>query len=300
MAFVLIPVLLLAAALQGAEPVGLLTFVSGDVRIFHAAGGNVTAARAAELITAGDRVLTGHNSEAGFLFCPGTRAGRIPADADILFEAAGIRARKGKLTGERKVPACRLPSNLALGPASEQQAGMLRLRGSHLFLRFPSQTNIATLRPAFRWTPVDHATSYDVTLMTREERVLWRHTVTAPEMEYPREASPLEWGHRYWWRVAARGETDTQMETGSNFLVLPEEQAKAVEAAAQELDRLLRENPSDRSPQFLLAFLYEQNGMLYEAARIYSQLGSVEWVQERLASLAGRLGWDRLEPGAFR
>ena len=300
----LIALLLLAVAAQGATPVGLLSMVSGNVTILRSGQKTPVPARTADLITAGDRILTGKNSEAAFLFCPQSRAAKIPAGAEVQFNARTLKVLKGNLNGERKVPSCRLPSNLVLASASRMQSGMMRLRGANLLLRSPSRTRIATRHPRFLWGAVDNAEAYEVKLMNREEKILWRQTVTTTDLQYPAEAQALKGGKKYWWRVTAREGEDTLVEAGSFFQVLPDERAEQVRDTESALRQLLQDNPSDNGPRFLLAFLYEEHGMLDEAARVYGQLadrmGPQAWVQGRLTQLLNKLGWDRVQSGAFR
>src|SRR5437867_11158405 len=59
-----------AAFAHAAGPVGLLSMVSGTVQIVRAGEKTPAVARTADLIQPGDRVVTGRNSEASFLFCP--------------------------------------------------------------------------------------------------------------------------------------------------------------------------------------------------------------------------------------
>ncbi len=296
---VLFVVLCAVLAAAAAEPVGLLSIVSGNVQLLRAGQKAPVAARTADLVFAGDRVSTGRNSEASFLFCPQTRAAKITADSDVVFEAAGVTVRKGKLADERKVPSCRLPANIALAAATQQQSGMVRLRGANLMLRSPARTSVADLQPLFRWSPVDNAKVYDVKLMDREERVLWRQTVPMTEVQYPADARPLEWGQKYWWRVAARDGEDTLTEAGSFFQILPADQAEHVRTSQANLRKMLEDSPGDNGPRFLLAFLYDENGMLDEAARMYGELsdrmGPQEWVQGRLIELMNKLGWDKVD-----
>jgi hypothetical protein len=181
---------------------------------------------------------------------------------------------------------------------------MLRVRGKHLVLRSPSLTNIHTLQPRFRWGPVDDAKDYDLKLMDREERILWRQSVSATEVQYPGDAHALAWGQKYWWRVTARDGQDVLTEAGTFFQVLPQEAAERVRAAESNLRRMMQENPADNGPRFLLAFLYEDHEMLDEAARVYGELadrmGKQDWVQGRLNELMNKLGWDRLDSGSPR
>lgn len=278
------------------EPVGLLSRVSGSVQIVRAGQRAAAAARTAELVFAGDRLTTERGSEAVVLFCPQSKSVTLTAGSELVFEPAALRVTRGKLSGERLVGSCRLPTSIALAAASRQQSGMMRLRGPNLLLRAPSRSAVATLRPHFYWDPVDNARGYDIRVMNREERILWRDTVTSTEAPYPEGAPALEWGQKYWWRVAARDGEDTLGEVGSWFQILPAGQADSVRSTEADLRRLLDENPADNGPRFLLAFLYDENGILHEAARTYGDLaermGAHGWVQTRLTELMNQLGWD--------
>ena len=289
--------LLLPLAAAAQAPVGLLSSVSGRVQIVRAGLTDPAVARPADLLVAGDRVVTSGDAQATFLFCPQSRAAKILPGSEVEFAAGSFTVKKGKVAEERAVPTCRLPSNLALAAASQVQSGMLRLRGSNLLLRSPSRANVATLRPTFRWEAVDNAKAYDLKVLDREERILWRTSGSATEVQYAADAPALAWGQKYWWRVTAREGQDTLMEVGTYFQVLPAEQADEVRSAEAGLRRLIAENPSDSVPRFLLAFLYEERGILDEAAHVYqelaSQTGSQPWVQVRLNELMNKLGWDR-------
>jgi hypothetical protein len=290
-----------APTLRAAEPVGLLSLVSGSVQIVRAGETAPVEARTADLLGAGDRVLTGANSEATFLFCPESRSAKMTADSEVRFDAESLAVRKGSLTAERSVPTCRLPASLVLAAASTMRTGSLRLRGSGMVLRSPANTAVPALTPKFRWDPVDNASAYEIKLEDREERILWRASVTETEVEYPDDATPLLWGQRYRWRVTAQRDGDVLDEAGSTFQVMAGDQAEAVRNAVVDLERQRAANPTDNAPLFLLAFLYEDNGMLDEAVRAYGELteamGSQDWVQSRMNDLMAKLGWDRLESG---
>ena len=296
--------LCLCAAAQAAAPVGILSTVSGNVQIVRAGQKSPVPARTADLIAAGDRVLTGKSSEAAFLFCPESSAAKVLANADVQFEATSVKVRKGKLGNAREVPSCRLPANLTLAGASQMESAMMRLRAPISPLRSPSRTNIASLQPRFRWVPVNNADTYEVKLMDGEERILWRQSVSSTEVQYPSDAQALAWGEKYWWRVTARKGEEPLTEANSYFRVLLREEAERVRATESNLRRALQENPADNGPRFLLAFLYEENGMLDEAAWVYSELTDQrepqEWVRSRLTELMNKLGWDQPESRPFR
>ena len=292
---------LLTSALSAqAQTVGLLSMVKGDVQIVRAGQAAGAPARIADLLAAGDRVVTGAGGEATFLYCPESRAGKLLADGEAEFSAAALQVKKGKLADDRKVPNCKLPAAL-LASNSKQQAGMLRLRGAALVLRTPTRSSIAELRPNFRWDPYESATTYEVKLMDREERILWKKTLPGTELSYPGDAPALDPGQKYNWRVIAFENNESLADVGTNFSVLPAASVTSVKQAEDGLLALAKAAPDDSGPLFLLAFLYEDNGMLDAAARTYTQIktrmGEQDWVQGRLNELMGKLGWDRLESG---
>ena len=86
--------------------------------------------------------------------------------------------------------------------------------------------------------------------------------------------------------------------------MLLREEAERVRTTESNLRRALQENPADNGPRFLLAFLYEENGMLDEAAWTYreltDQMEPQEWIRARLTELMNKLGWDQVESGPFR
>lgn len=288
----------LAAAAPAADVVGLVSTVSGTVQIIRPGVPAPYPARVADLIAAGDRLVTGRNSDASFIFCPASKAGKVAADSDVEFQAKTFVAKKGKLTEERPLPSCKLPTTLTLAYASQQQAGMPRLRGAPLALKSPAQTQVASVTPQFNWTAVDSAKHYDIKLMDREERILWKQRVTSTQVIYPADAKPMAWGQKYWWRVTASDGEETINEATSYFQVLPVDQADAVRSAEATLRKTIQENPADNGPRFLLAFLYEENGILHEAALVYDELaqrmGPQDWVRSRRDELQVKLGWNAI------
>lgn len=293
--FLLAAVLCVSSA-YAAQPVGLLTAVKGTVQIQREGKPAPFTARPAELLLAGDRVITGNASSTAFIFCPGKRAGQIDAAAEVLFDAAAIKTVRGGISGGRAINGCQVPAALITASDTSQQAGLTHFRGSSLVLVSPSRTNVANRHPVFRWMPVDGAKSYEVKLLNRDERVIWSSTVTASRTEYPGNAEDLQWGSRYFWRVAARDGDDVVAEAGSWFKLLQSIEADGVNSEVAQLAATLKANPSDEGTRFLLAFLYEQNGMLDEAARVYADLQSVDWVKGHEAELLDRLGWPSVQP----
>ena len=295
----LIFVLAFCTSASAADPAGVLSLVSGTVQIIRDGEKAPRKAQIADLIMPGDHIVTAGQSEASFLFCPESRAAKILADSEVQFEAGTVRVLKGKLADDRKVSACKLPSNLALSGSSQLQSGVLRLRGSNLVLVSPSKTNVAHLQPRFRWEPMDGATAYELKITDREERVLWKQKFRSGDAQYPSNAPALAWDQKYLWRVTALDGEEPLTEVGSYFQTLPKDRADQVRSVEDATKRFLQSDPKDGNSLLLLAFLYDENGILDEAARTYREItqkiGPSEWIQGRLIEIANKLGWEKLD-----
>lgn len=296
----LILVLAVAVGTVSAQaPVGLLSLVRGTVQIVRAGQTTPAAAHPADLIGSGDRVITGANGEAVFLYCPDPKSARLTAGGEVLFTTSALKVNKGKLADERKVGGCRLPSTLALSGASEQQVGLVRTRGRDVNLRSPSRSFINSELPTFHWLPVENAKSYEIKVTDREEKVLFKATVTATQVQYPQSAPKLVAGQKYWWRVTARDASDTLSDAGTYFQTLTEAQAKEFKAAEADLKKQIAAAPADNGPRILLAFLYEDSGLFEDAVRSYEdlmkRLGPSDWLKSRQATLMFKIGWDKVE-----
>jgi hypothetical protein len=281
-------------------PVGLVSMVKGAVQIQRAGQKTPVAAKMADLVGPGDRLITGAGGEAVFIYCPDARSARLQAAGEVTFSASALQVIKGKLADDHKIAGCRLPTTLALSSASQQAVGMVKTRGLEMRLRAPVEgVFISEARPKFAWEPVPEATRYDVRLQNREEEVLYKTTVTATEFQYPVDGPALEPGQKYWWRVSAVGK-DGQMDVaGTFFQTLPANQVQTFRTSEADLKKQIAANPGDTGPRILLAFLYEENGMYDAAARLYDKLSKElsdnSWIKSRLYTMLEKLHWDKVE-----
>src|SRR5580693_9029074 len=151
---------LLAVALPGVcraedAPVGLVSMVKGSVQIQHAGQKAPVPAKMADLVAAGDRLITGAGGEAVFIYCPDARSARLSAGGEVVFTASAMEVTKGKLSDDRKIAGCRLPSTLGLSAASQQQVGLAKTRGFEMRLRAPVEgVFVSAARPKFSWHAV--------------------------------------------------------------------------------------------------------------------------------------------------
>lgn len=281
-------------------PVGLLSSVKGTVQIVRAGQTAPVPARPADLIGAEDRLITGANGEAVFLYCPDPKSARLLGGGEALFGASALQVKKGKLADERKVGGCRLPTTLALSGASQQQVGLVKTRGRDVKLLSPTKSFIDNTQPKFQWMPVDSAKSYEFRVTDREERILFKTTLTGTEVQYPEDAPKLVAGQKYWWKVTAR-DADGSLgeEAGTFFQTLNPTKSAEFRAAAADLKKQVAATPADNGPRILLAFLYEENGLLEDAALTYDELiqrlGPNDWLKVQRDTTMNRLGWDEKE-----
>jgi len=301
----IISIALLAATLPAIgraqdTPVGLVSLVKGTVQIQRAGQKTPVVAKMADLVAAGDHLITGAGGEAVFIYCPDARSARLSPSGEVLFTASALEVTKGKLSDERKIAGCRLPATLGLSAASQQQVGLGKTRGFEMQLRAPVEgVFVSETRPTFSWEAVRDAVRYDVRLQNRAEQVLYKTTVTSTDFRYPADAPALEAGQKYWWRVSAIGK-DGQMDlAGTFFQTLPAEQARKFKESEADLKKQIAAHPKDTGPRILLAFLYEENGMYDAAARAYNalskQISDNEWIKARRNAMQEKLHWDKIE-----
>lgn len=285
-------------------PVGLLTSVKGAVQILRAGQKTPVPAKMADLIGPNDHVITGAGGEANLLSCSDSRSVRLQPLGEVILTTIAMVLNKGKLADDHKIAGCHLPSTLALSAASQQQAGMTKLRGGEVKLRTPVEgVFVSEARPKFTWEPVKDATKYEVRVQDRDEKLLYKTTVSGTEFTYPANGPLLEPGQKYWWRLIAFGKDDATTVAGTYFQTLPSSQAKTFKDAEADLKKQVATNPKDTGPRILLAFLYEENGMYDAAAHTYDQLSKQladnNWIKSRLFAMHEKLRWDEpsVKPG---
>jgi hypothetical protein len=130
------------------------------------------------------------------------------------------------------------------------------LRGSqdnqpfHLF--DPMGRRMLTDRPEFRWSPLEGAVGYTVTVFTEDEKIVDRATVTETRWQ-PSAALPR--GGKLYWQVSAQ--------QGSRRIVAPAPPAPRAtfEIVSQEAAERLRQNGSG----LRAAIAFAQEGLRVEA-----------------------------------
>jgi tetratricopeptide (TPR) repeat protein len=142
-------VLLALAALAQAQPnkedpVGLI-LIPGGARLLRAETETPLAARAGDILFAGDALRT-QAAPATFLFCPAKVSQTLAPSSEVVLTTGQLKAKSGRLDASKPVSSCFLPQVVRVAAASQQHYGVSLTRG----LQKPPEP---TLIPPEKFTP---------------------------------------------------------------------------------------------------------------------------------------------------
>jgi tetratricopeptide (TPR) repeat protein len=108
-------------------PVGLITS-AGGAKLLRAGTETALDARAGDLLFSGDGVRTG-TGPASFLYCPAKSLQTLGPSGEVLLDVKTAKVKSGKITDQKPVQSCFLPSSVRLAVASQQHYGVSMTRG---------------------------------------------------------------------------------------------------------------------------------------------------------------------------
>jgi len=273
--------LLLAGLFSGAasaqDRVALMTDIKGTVEVARAGETAFRAADWGSQLFEGDRVRTGADSETSLLFANGNM---VSLDGGSTMTISAAATSTPTLSGPvREVGGDLLAaaSDLALHRAGEGEIavlGGLRSGSADTVLRTlaPVNTRIADTVPVFTWAAQDGFDSYRITVSSAEGVVLEAETGEAT-WTWPDSAPKLERGTTYFWRVEADDMLDTVASPLASFVVLTEEEHRALDAARTDLENLF-EGLDNGEAAYLLGSVYARHGLLADAISIFSSIAA--------------------------
>jgi hypothetical protein len=278
--------LLAAAALAQDRPVGMLTDVRGDVKIFLPGDAQGRKAEIAGLLPAGSRLTVAAGGSATFLFCPQTILAEATAGSDVTLSAASIETKRGAVNTRSKIPACRLPAPQA---TADRRIGGTTLRGEKgLLLCYPAGTSALATDVRFRWLPVEGAGRYLLLVRSEEGEDLWETETTETELAYA-GPQPLRPGQRYRWQVTSLQNGDVQFAASAWVRTLSAEQAESL----TQLRKPALASSDRRAHDLMLAMALDELQMPEAALPLFeslaAQAGTAPWVAERALELRRRL-----------
>jgi hypothetical protein len=278
--------LLIGAAPAQERPVGMVTDLRGDVKIFAPGDAQGKKAALAALLPAGSRLTVAAGGSATFLYCPQSILAEAAAGSDLVLSATSIETKKGAVNTRGKIPACQLPVSRA---SADRRIGGTTLRGEKgLILCYPAGTSALATDVRFRWLPVEGASRYRLLVRSEDGEDLWETETAETQLAYagPR---PLQPGQRYRWQVTSLQNGEVQFAASAWVRTLTSEQA-------EDLSALMRPAlaGSDRLAHDLMLAMALDELQLPEAAlplfeSLASQPGTAPWVAERATELRQRL-----------
>lgn len=288
-------ILLCAIVLAGAapaqeRPVGMLTGVRGDVKVFAPGDAAGKKAEVADLLPAGSRLTVGAGGSATFLYCPESILAEAVAGSDLSLTSSKIETKKGSVTTRNKIPNCQLPVPRA---SADRRLGGTTLRGEKgLILCYPAGTSALAGDLRFRWLPAEGASKYRVLVRSEEGEDLWETETADTQIVYA-GSKPLQPAQRYRWQVTSLQNGEVQFSASAWVRTITTEQA----AGLAEVRKPALAGSDTLAHDLMLAMLYDELQMPEAALPLFESLatkpGTASWVGERAKELRQRLHLDK-------
>lgn len=264
----------LAAALPAwAEGIAFLSNLKGEVAV----DGNARPILLAEL-SKGQKLVLGRDAQASVMFVTSGKEYALKGPGEFFVKDNEVAASSGMPPMTRET-AWRT-SGKVLAQAAQTSAASVRMRSIMLpkadaapRLLFPTQGNVASLQPTFRWRTADaKAQGEFVLLVAGQEKPV--HTAKAANGMY-RVPAKLQPDTDYIWAVSVAGD---EIGTG-RFRTLP------ADAVAQVEQRRPKDR-ADFSDRVLFTLMLQEMGAAQEAQESWSRLAQERADLPELSSFA--------------
>jgi hypothetical protein len=266
-------VFLLAAGAASAEGIAFITNMKGDVAL----DGNPRPTLLAELAK-GQKLTLGADSQASVMFVASGKEYALKGPGQYLVKDAEVAVTSGlpPVTRDTQWHA----SNKVLVQVAQTSAASVRMRSIAMppadtgpKLLYPTQGNIATLQPTFRWrAPEEKSAGELVLLVAGQEKPV--HTARVSNGAYKMSAK-LRPDMEYTWIVTIAG---NEIGTG-RFRTLPSEALAHVET----------QRPSDKADfadRVMFALMLQDLGAAQDARESWSRLAQERSDLPELAAFA--------------
>ncbi|MBI2265137.1 MAG: hypothetical protein HYU64_08185 [Armatimonadetes bacterium] len=149
------------------------------------------------LLYAGDRLLLADTAEVTVKFLSDGRREKAKGKGEVTITAQGCKSKGPTLQkGEGLVKLTALRDKQSVG--DQLGTRLERDGGKELMLA-------ATLNPSFSWKGEGGEVLLSLFqgpfIFGAQETLIWKKRITGNAYVYPKEAPPLEWGQRYYWKV---------------------------------------------------------------------------------------------------
>ena len=261
--------LVTASTAARAAEVGLLSSVTGDVKVMGTPGGKWSKASLMQGLSGGGSVkVEAGGSAIVVLFQGGARYQLAPGSLTTLTADAahGVSGPAPKALAALQIRQAKLleGSRVAGGRAAST---ILRGGTAHIELQGLSATSVLDAHPVFKWSAVPGAASYKVRLWNGDDEIIWQSETKSTAVTYPADAPALKPDVDYLWNVTTTT-GDTLYKGEGIFKVLSD----AKRAAVQDELTALGGMDDEAVTGVLRAEVYSRHELWDDAIATYQQL----------------------------
>jgi hypothetical protein len=279
MSFFFLTFALLLPGSDDPEPVAMVLFVQGDVKL-----------RRMDMLRSGDVVRVPASGSVRLVYFADGHCERLKPAATVTITETGGSPAEAVKREKAKLPASHLDGLRSM--AASARAGVSRVRDPAAAPLPLSPIHGATVlndRPTFVWMPVPGVAVYSFRIFLgdtdREENLSWSESSAKANCDFPKSREGLKRGETYTWKVVAR---ENEVVAQGTFTVATAEQAEDFEAV-----RKLAES-ADKSDRLLAAMLYEGGKVYGDCHRLFESLAkempAEPWVMMASARHLSRTG----------
>jgi len=264
-------VAMLSAPAAWCDGIAFISNLKGEVAV----DGNPRPLLLAEL-SKGQKLTLGRESAASVMFVSSGKEYALKGPGEYLVKDNEMAASSGMPPMTRET--AWKPSSKVLVQAAQTSAASVRMRSIAVpkadspRLLFPTQGNIATLQPTFRWQAPEKAQAEFVLLVAGQEKPV--HTAKAMTASYKVPAKLMP-DTDYIWVVSVAG---NELGTG-RFRTLPAE-------AVAQVEKRRPADKADFSDRVLFTLMLQEMGASQEAQESWSRLAQERSDLPELAAFA--------------
>ncbi|MEO0124265.1 MAG: hypothetical protein ABIL69_09735 [candidate division WOR-3 bacterium] len=255
---------------ESAQPIAILTFVEGEVKIYRTRGKEIFKAELESAIFSEDSIITGENSEVTIFYNNGKIVSLGPKTGMKISMPIDTTQRGGEDQEGGGVTPSVISTLFAFSAAGERTGVKILVRGDEDSLALkviePGNTALITNKPDFIWHKFQNAQKYSI-VVQKMGNIIWQKTSTDTFLKYPEDVPELAPGS-YLLKIFALKGNDTLNSAERFFKILKPEVVSNIITA---LNNIKTQNPDSFTLNYLSARIYEENGLILDAIRAYEE-----------------------------
>ena len=292
---------LFAPPAMGANPAAVISSLSGKVEVQRSGLDGMNTARLGDRLFENDTVFTRKGARVSLLSSDGSLMTLSP---DSQMRISPMMEKKGdsRVGLISKGLMKGLSGLFSSGKKRETRTIIAGIRKKadedkgRVKVLYPRNSMILTSNPSFRWRAEGGKEPFRISLTLKGMKgKLWSIESGESEISFPEGEKGLERGQTYFLRVES--EKDKTLYDEVFFRVLDEKKVQEITDFEGKLKDLLKSNPDDGSPAFILAGFYKKQGLFHEALEMIERLEKSNpkerFILEEKQEILARLGlWE--------